>query len=116
MQQISHDKPCSDHLGNIFGNIKSMCAYWHIRPETFTRRINVYKMTVEEALTKPVKHNSGLICYDDHLGNKFYSRTSMCEHWGVARKLFEYRIAHGWALEDALTKPTRQSKKPGLSL
>ena len=70
-------------------------------------------MTLEETLTKPVKHIGGLICHD-HLGEKFYSKTTMCEHWRVSSKVFEYRISHGWTQEEALTKPvrTQQNRKP----
>ena len=68
----SHDIPCFDHEGNIYDNIKSMCSFWHIKPETFTRRMNVYGMTLEEALTRPVKPNGGLQ-YTDHCGEKFFS-------------------------------------------
>nr|MCR5602522.1 hypothetical protein [Lachnospiraceae bacterium] len=67
-------------------------------------------MSVEEALTRPVKPNAGLICYD-HLGEEFYSITTMCQHWGVERKVYMYRVAHGWSVEKALTTPSRQSKK-----
>ncbi len=75
-----------------------------------SRRVIVYNMSVEEALTRPVKPNAGLICYD-HLGGKFYSITTMCQHWGVARKVYMYRVSHGWSIEKALTTPSRQSKK-----
>lgn len=107
MFRITHEKPCSDHLGNVYGSIKEMCAFWHIRPETYTRRINNYNMTVEEALTRPVRSNGGVKCRD-HLGEQFYSKSSMCMHWGIDRKLYEYRISHGWSQKDALTKPSRQ--------
>ena len=110
MQRISHDKPCSDHLGNIYGNIKSMCAHWHIKPETFSRRINVYHMSLEDALTRPLKPNGGLDC-TDHLGDEYYSITSMCHRWGIARKVYEYRIAHNWSQEEALTTPPGSPKK-----
>lgn len=112
MQRIKHDKPCTDHLGNHFDNIKSMCAYWNIRTATFSRRMSVYHMSLEEALTKPVKNNGGLVCHD-HLGEKFYSKTSMCNHWGIDRKLYDYRIAHGWTVEEALAIPPKilNSKK-----
>ena len=103
---IKHDKPCTDHLGNHYPNIKSMCAHWHIRPETFSRRRTVYGMSLEEALTRPVKHNGGLWC-TDHTGEEFRSRTEMCRFWNIDRKLFEYRISQGWSLEDALTRPKR---------
>ena len=105
----SHDIPCFDHEGNIYDNIKSMCSFWHIRPETFTRRMNVYGMTLEDALTRPVKPNGGLQC-TDHCGEKFFSVTSMCKYWGISRKVYEYRISHGWTQEEALTKPSRLKK------
>ena len=113
MKRTSHDIPCSDHLGNIYGSIKSMCTHWNISPETFTRRIRVCHLSLEEALTRPVKHNGGLKC-TDHLGEEFFSVTSMCKHWGVARNLYEYRISHNWSLEEALSTPpgSARMKKP----
>ncbi len=107
---IKHDKPCTDHLGNHYPNIKSMCTFWNICPETYTRRRNVYGLSLEDALTRPVKHNGGLRCYD-HTGKRFRSRTSMCRHWNIDRKLFEYRMSQGWSLEDALTRPRRRRKE-----
>ncbi len=101
-----HDKPCVDHKGNKFPNIKSMCSQWEINPETFNRRINVYGLSLEEALTRPVKPNGGKRC-SDHNGKKFRSLTKMCGYWKIDRKLFEYRISHGWELEKALTKKSR---------
>ena len=107
---IKHDKPCTDHLGNYYPNIKSMCAYWHIRPETFTRRRNVYGLSLKEALTRPVKPNGGRWSID-HTGKKFRSRTAMCSYWNIDRKLFEYRLSRGWSLEDALIRPKRSPCK-----
>ena len=99
---------CTDHTGVTYPSIKEMCAHWGIQPETYTRRIRVYQMSTEEALTTPVKPNGGQACRD-HLGTRFRSRSRMCDHWNIDRKLFEYRISHGWSLEDALTKPRRRS-------
>ena len=106
LRGISHDKPCSDHLGNIFGSIKAMCSFWGINPETYSRRRKVYKMTLEDALTKPVKNNGGIVC-TDHCGQKFYSETAMCRYWGINRRVYQYRISHGWDVENALTKLSR---------
>ncbi|SCY10850.1 hypothetical protein [Butyrivibrio sp. INlla14] len=103
------EKPCEDHLGNKYCSIRDMCLVYGISPETYTRRINVYHMTVEEALTRPVKHNGGIRC-QDHNGKYYRSRTQMCKSYGIDRKLFEYRISNGWSLEDALTKPSRTLK------
>jgi len=103
---IKHDKSCVDHQGKKFPSIKSMCAYWGILPETFTRRINVYGLSLEDALTRPVKPNGGQRCFD-HNGKKYRSRSMMCRHYNIDRKLFEYRLSHGWSLEDSLTKARR---------
>ena len=66
-------------------------------------------MSVEEALTHPVKPNGGQAC-SDHEGTRFRSWSLMCEYWHIDRKLFEYRISHGWSLEDAITRPRRGAR------
>lgn len=108
MKRISTNKPCADHEGNVYGSIKEMCKHWGIHPETFSRRIRVYNMSLKEALTNPVKANGGIMCYD-HLGNEFFSIKEMCEYYKVERKLYTYRISHGWSTEDALTKKPRKT-------
>lgn len=55
---IDHRIPCSDHLGNHFPSIKEMCAQYNIHPETYTRRRNVYKWSIEKALITPVKQTA----------------------------------------------------------
>lgn len=108
-KKISHNIPCKDHLGNSYPSIKEMCKVYSINPETYSRRVKVYKMSVAEALTRPVKHNGGQQIRD-HKGILYKSRTRMCEQYGIARKVFEYRITHGWSLEEALTTPTKTNK------
>lgn len=102
---IRHDKPCKDHEGRQFPNIKSMCEHWHIHPATFMRRRKVYKMSLRKALTTPVKPNGGQQCRD-HEGTLFRSKTLMCQHWNIERKTYDYRISHGWSQEKALTTST----------
>lgn len=114
MNNFSHDKPCVDHKGNIFGNIKSMCRFWHINPKTFSRRMNVYGMTLEEALTKPLKSNSRIKTMD-HRGEVFPSRTSMCKYWGIPRKTYEDRILNGWNIKEALTVSTDRKDRAFIS-
>ena len=63
------------------------------------------------SIRAPHYRHGGIVCYD-HLGEKYYSVTSMCEHWGIARKLYEYRISHGWSQEKSLTTPPRCQIKP----
>ena len=98
------NKPCQDHLGNQYSSIKEMCEYYNIVPETFRRRLRVFHLSLEEALTQPVKPNGGNRC-KDHLGHIYKSKSKMCEHYNISRKLFEYRINHGYTLEEALTLP-----------
>ena len=107
---FDHTKVVADHLGNEYPSIKAMCAHWNIEPETYNRRRKVYDMTLKEALTTPVKPNGGKACYD-HNGVRYRSRSVMCRKYNIERKVFEYRISHGWDLEDALTKPVRLQNK-----
>ena len=104
------EKKCKDHTGREFPSIKAMCEFWNILPETFRRRMAVYGYPLEKALSMPLKSNSNILCYD-HLGAEFRSKSQMCDHWKIERKLFDYRMSHGWSLEDALTKPKREQKK-----
>lgn len=104
---IDHRIPCSDHLGNHFPSIKEMCAQYNIHPETYTRRRKVYKWSIEKALITPVKRNGGEQCMD-YSGKRFKSITKMCKYHNISRKVFEYRIKHGWTLMDALTLPPRR--------
>ena len=105
-----HSIIVADHNGTEYPSIKAMCAQWNIEPETYTRRRKVYGMTLKEALTTPVKPNGGKTCYDFN-GERFRSRSEMCRKYGIDRKLFEYRIAHGMDLEEALTRPCRPQHK-----
>ncbi len=66
-------------------------------------------MSIEEALTKPVKPNGGHVCFD-HKGKRFHSITKMCAYRHIDRKTFSYRFNHGGSSEAALTTPT--SKEP----
>lgn len=42
----------------------------------------------------------------DHTGREFESAKAMCEAWGVRPGTFSARLAAGWGLEEALTRPT----------
>lgn len=106
------NKPCQDRLGNHYSSIKEMCAYYNIVPETLNRRMRVFHLSLKEALTQPVKPNGGKHC-KDHLGHIYKSKSKMCEHYNISRKLFEYRINHGYTLKEALTLPS-VTKKPAL--
>ena len=84
---------CTDHTGVTYPSIKEMCAHWGIQPETYTRRIRVYHMGVEEALTTPVKPNGGQACRD-HQGTRFRSRSLMCDHWPYLSRMESRRCVN----------------------
>lgn len=55
-KQASHGKPCQDHEGNTFPSVSAMCRAWKISLSIFQGRIR-RGLTLEEALTAPVKKN-----------------------------------------------------------
>ena len=48
----------------------------------------------------------------DHTGAEFPSVTAMCEAWGVGRPVLAERLKRGWALKDALERPTAGPGRP----
>lgn len=52
---IRNGVKCKDHLGKEFKQQAAMCRYWRIPCSVFRYRINTKKMSIEEALTSPVK-------------------------------------------------------------
>lgn len=42
----------------------------------------------------------------DHLGNEYQSVIKMCNHYGISRYTYQYRISKGLTVEQAL-KPSR---------
>ena len=93
-------KGCCDHLGNRFSSKNEMCKHYGIKLSTLKYRLNS-GMSLKDALTTEVDTFYSVGCCD-HLGNKFQSQTKMCEHYGIERRTFEYRIKNGWSLKDAL--------------
>ena len=91
-----------DHTGQEFNTIREMAMHYGMAERTFNTRIK--KMTLEEALTTPVRKTNKGVC-KDHLGNEFPSKKAMCEAYGIDRSLFFGRVSIGWSLKDALTTP-----------
>ena len=107
MKQM-YQKSCTDHLGNTFPSITTMCEHYGISTDTFNKRRNEKHMSLKDALTIPVKKRHNGSC-KDHLGNEFPSTQAMCEHYGIDRNVFDYRIYEKhMPIKDALTKPTRK--------
>lgn len=54
VQGVGNCRPCRDHLGNEFDSKSSMCGFWGVPAETFTKRISRH-WSLEKALTTPVR-------------------------------------------------------------
>ena len=92
--------PATDHLGNNFETVKSMCGYWNINLLTFFDR-KQKGWSLKECLCgrKIVNPNASAT---DHLGNRFDNLDDMCNHWGKSRTSFDFRRNLGWSLKDCL--------------
>lgn len=104
---MAGSKPCTDHLGNSFNSITSMCKYWGIDVKVFgTRMRNNWPLDI--ALTKGLRGINVM----DHLGNIFSTTEEMCKHWNISSKNYNHRIRMGWSIEKALTTPVNGTKLP----
>lgn len=96
----------TDHNGDKYETLESMCTHWGISVKCFVGRIE-RGWSFEEALSipadtsNPVKRHSRVF---DHVGNKFTSVNAMCKHWDVNLGTYKYRVKHGLSVEEALTK------------
>ena len=103
-----HNGPCKDHMRNKFPSITAMCKHYGIGIDTFNKRINEKHMSLEDALTTPVKKQKPIPC-KDHLGNEFPSKKAMCKYYGINPCTFKDRIdKKQMSLKDALTTPTKK--------
>lgn len=95
-----------DHLGNEYKSMNDMLNHYGITYVPFMYRIQVMKLSLEDALTRPCNSNlATAIRCKDHLGNEFESKVAMCAHWNIPRTVFFRRQRQGWSLEKSLTEP-----------
>lgn len=98
---------CYDHLGNGFTSKNQMCKHYGIAMHTLANRLKA-GWSLEKALTtKQNEIDRKKIECEDHLGNKFKSKSEMCKYYGVNQATFNTRIESGYSLEEALTKGFR---------
>ena len=100
----------SDHLGNPYSSIQSMCNAYNINLPTYRERIK-NGLSIEEALTaKPGKARKYIgKGVSDHLGNTYRSLAEMVRAYGLTEVLFSARKKLGWDLERCLTHPLDSS-------
>ena len=110
-------KTFTDHTGETFKTFGAMCKKWNIPSSTVQNRIYKLGMSIEEALTSPVKtqHNAGKKCYD-HLGNEYSSIATMCCAYGIPRNVYHRRRKDGWDLEKSLTTPPSRKNGQGRTI
>lgn len=93
-----------DFRGKQFKTMTEMCHYYNKSCDTVKCRL-AHQWTLKEALLIPIesKRVSRDFSCEDHLGKKYTSKSEMCRKYEISKSLFDYRIKHGWSLEDALT-------------
>ena len=97
----------TDHLGNRFPSMKSMCEKYNIAQGTYISRIKL-GWSQEEALTKKVTTHRSVPVYD-HIGNMYPSLKAMCQHYGINKTTLRSRLKQ-MPLSDALTLPVNVRK------
>lgn len=98
---------CFDHLGNKYPSKNAMCNAYHIDRQIFFGR-QALGWSLERCLTEPIvkqARNSKEI--EDHLGNKFASKSDLCKFWGIKRSTFNARQKQNWSMERTLTTPCK---------
>ena len=114
--KVNFGKTCTDHLGNSFPNIRTMCEHYGTTEKIYWGRIRI-GWSIEKALTTPIQtqpSNSKEIT--DHKGHVFPSKQKMCKYWGVPRNTYNLRIKRGWSMEKALTEPIHKINNTGPKL
>ncbi|SFL54074.1 hypothetical protein SAMN05216390_1435 [Lachnospiraceae bacterium KH1T2] len=94
-----------DHLGNKFTSLKNMCNHYGIAEDTFKRRYNLRRWTLEESLTRSVKRLGGVV---DPYGKQYKTITEMCRAFGISEKTYRSRVGKlRWNMLRALETETR---------
>ena len=99
----------TDHLGNQFPSINTMCKKYNITPSAYRARIK-RGWSQEEALIKKVTTRKKVPVYD-HMGNIFPSLKALCQHYGINKTTLRERLK-AMPLSDALILPINSKKTP----
>ena len=99
--KMYNSRGVSDHLGNQFDSITSMCTYWNISRNVYQGRSNM-GWSLEKILTTPVKKNTIVKECVDFKGNVFPSIRCMAETYGVPQSSIRYHVKRGKSPGEAL--------------
>jgi len=100
----ANSKKATDHKGQVFPSIKTMCRHWGISRATFESRSRL-GWSLKDTLETPAGNLTNSKKATDHKGQVFPSIKAMCRHWGISRATFERRSRLGWSLKDTLETP-----------
>ena len=92
-------KECTDHLGNKFDSVVSMCKAYNIDFDVYKNRVRL-GWRLEDILITPVNKRDIAL---DHRGIYYNSVEDMCKAYGITLEKFKKRMKSGWSLEEALT-------------
>ena len=103
---------CTDHLGNEYPSKKEMADAYGISVQALNYRLE-NGSSLEEALTMPVTPSIPCVSCRDHLGNEYPSKSAMAKAYGITYHVLKSRLKKkGRSLEEALTMPIDERKKP----
>ena len=90
--------PFTDHKGNRYPTLQSMCSAYGIRPALYSSRINRGK-SIAEALETPIE-NRGV----EYAGKTYPSLKELAKEYNLTANTIRARLWLGWTLEEAITE------------
>lgn len=103
----TNTKVIYDHLGNPYPSMSEMARHYGLGISTLAARLNIYKWSIEKALTTPIGPTGpGARQVKDHKGNIYPSTKAMAEAYHMSFPTLQSRLRRGWPLKKALTMPT----------
>ena len=97
-------RPCTDHLGNVYGSMEKMAAHYGISGSTLRDRLK-HGCALKDALTS---EPFGIHKVQDHTGRVFRTQEDMCAAWNTSVDRLSRNLKAGMTLEQALTEsPSR---------
>jgi len=75
-------------------------------PGTVWRRLNIYKWSLDKAMSEPLINQRGKINFE----GKYQTLTAHARDHGLNRTTVDYRLLQGYTMEEALNTPARKYK------
>lgn len=98
--------PYVDHKGNVYKSLRDMCSTYGISVDVYKYRRNVSNLSIEEALTKPVRYH--VVTPVVYNGITYDTVKELCEANHVTVNVFNHRIRLGMTIDEAVKLPARE--------